>query len=128
MFEAERVLMSDNVIIPVYSFVTKRLVNAHLQGWHNNVLDHHQTRFMFKLRSVDPEDDVVAPVVEAAAQQGLTALEELPGETATDSSTGPAIIELEALHDETVPGQAAGQEAEEAIDESLIQGEEGEGR
>jgi oligopeptide transport system substrate-binding protein len=51
MFEAERVLMSDLVIIPIYTYVTKRLVNPHLRGWQNNVMDHHPTRNMFKLKS-----------------------------------------------------------------------------
>ena len=54
MFEAERVLMSDHVIIPIYTYVTKRLVNSHLVGWQNNVMDHHPTRFMFKLKSRTP--------------------------------------------------------------------------
>jgi oligopeptide transport system substrate-binding protein len=51
MFEAERVLMTDHVIIPIYTYVTKRLVNPHLQGWQSNVMDHHPTRNMFKLKS-----------------------------------------------------------------------------
>jgi oligopeptide transport system substrate-binding protein len=50
MFEAERVLMSDNVIIPLYTYVTKRLVSRQLKGWQNNVMDHHQTRHMFKIK------------------------------------------------------------------------------
>jgi hypothetical protein len=50
MFEAERVLMSDHVIIPLYTYVTKRLVSPQLKGWKNNVMDHHQTRHMYKLR------------------------------------------------------------------------------
>jgi oligopeptide transport system substrate-binding protein len=54
MFEAERVLMSDHVVIPIYTYVTKRLVNPHLRGWQNNVMDHHPTRFMFKLKSRAP--------------------------------------------------------------------------
>ena len=53
MFEAERVLISDNVIIPIYTYVTKRLVSNQLRGWQNNVMDHHQTRHMFKLRLRD---------------------------------------------------------------------------
>jgi len=51
MFEAERVLMTDHVIIPIFTYVTKRLVSPHLKGWHNNVMDHHPTRNMFKLIS-----------------------------------------------------------------------------
>jgi len=50
MFEAERVLMTDNVIIPIYTYVTKRLVSKQLRGWQNNVMDHHPTRHMFKLK------------------------------------------------------------------------------
>lgn len=55
MFEAERVLMSDHVIIPIYTYVTKRLVNPHLRGWQNNVMDHHPTRHMFLLKSKGSE-------------------------------------------------------------------------
>jgi len=51
MFEAERVLLSDFVIIPIYTYVTKRLVDQHLRGWQTNVMDHHLTRHMFKLKS-----------------------------------------------------------------------------
>ncbi len=51
MFEAERVLLSDFVIIPIYTYVTKRLVDRHLRGWQTNVMDHHLTRHMFKLKS-----------------------------------------------------------------------------
>ena len=51
MFEAERVLMSDHIVIPIYTYVTKRLVNRHVRGWQNNVMDHHPTRNMFKLKS-----------------------------------------------------------------------------
>jgi oligopeptide transport system substrate-binding protein len=50
MLEAERVLNSDNVIIPIYTYVTKRLVSRQLRGWQNNVMDHHPTRHMFKLK------------------------------------------------------------------------------
>lgn len=61
MFEAERVLLADSVIIPIYTYVTKRLVDPHLRGWQTNVMDHHQTRYMFKLRSKTPADPVRVP-------------------------------------------------------------------
>ena len=51
MFEAERILLSDFAIIPIYSYVTKRLVDQHLQGWQYNVMDHHLTRYMYKLKT-----------------------------------------------------------------------------
>ena len=51
MFESERVLLSDFVIIPIYTYVTKRLVDQRLRGWENNVMDHHLTRHMFMLKT-----------------------------------------------------------------------------
>ncbi len=56
MFEAERVLLTDFAIIPIYSYVTKRLVDQHLKGWQNNVMDHHLTRYMYKLKSREADD------------------------------------------------------------------------
>ena len=78
MFEAERVLMSDNVVIPIYSYVTKRLVNPHLQGWQPNVMDHHLTRYMFKLRSRQAGDEPAAAPAALEPASGLTPLEDLP--------------------------------------------------
>ena len=128
MFEAERVLMTDNVIIPVYSYVTKRLVNTHLKGWRNNVLDHHPTRYMFKLRSKGPDDDVAAPVpaldgdgAEAAAEPGAIFLEELPGEEKPETPADPGdrgeapLTELESLPGEE--GVPVSGEAGQADDE-----------
>jgi oligopeptide transport system substrate-binding protein len=74
MFEAERVLMSDHVIVPVYTYVTKRLVSTQLKGWQNNVMDHHQTRHMYKLKWRDGGTTAIAatpePVEAAAAPSG----------------------------------------------------------
>jgi oligopeptide transport system substrate-binding protein len=74
MFEAERVLMSDHVIVPVYTYVTKRLVSPQLKGWQNNVMDHHQTRHMFKLKLADPSQgpagDPASPEGSAGEQHG----------------------------------------------------------
>ena len=54
MFESERVLLSDFVVIPIYTYVTKRLVDQRLRGWENNVMDHHLTRHMFMLKTRAP--------------------------------------------------------------------------
>mgnify|MGYP001552604605 CR=1 FL=1 len=89
MFEAERVLMSDNVIIPIYSYVTKRLVNPHLQGWQPNVMDHHLTRYMFKLRSRQP-GEVAVPLPATETGPGLTPLEELPLENEASADSDAA--------------------------------------
>lgn len=59
MHEAERLLLEDNPIVPVYTYVSKRLVDPHVQGWQSNIMDHHYSRYMFKLKSrskADPAD------------------------------------------------------------------------
>jgi oligopeptide transport system substrate-binding protein len=69
MFEAERVVIADNVIIPIYTYVSKRLVSGQLKGWQNNVMDHHQTRHMFKLRvRGSPGTRAAAPESESGAE------------------------------------------------------------
>ena len=60
MHEAERMLLEDNPILPVYTYVSKRLVDPHVQGWQNNVMDHHYSRYMYKVKSRQaPDKDVV---------------------------------------------------------------------
>jgi len=98
MFEAERVLMADSVIIPVYSYVTKRLVNPHLRGWQPNVMDHHLSRYMYKLKSRSAGAAATAagtpPTIDAETGPAvrLTPLEEVPGEApaAADTVSEPA--------------------------------------
>ena len=76
MFEAERVLLTDFAIIPIYSYVTKRLIDQHLKGWQNNVMDHHLTRYMYKLKSRAAEETAIEE--ETAGKKEETAV----GETA----------------------------------------------
>ncbi len=61
MQEAERVLLEEVPIIPVYTYVTKRLVDPHLRGWDDNVMDHHYSKHMYLLRS----QNAPTPVAEA---------------------------------------------------------------
>ena len=72
MEEAERMLMEDMPIIPVYTYVTKRLVDPRLKGWDNNIMDHHRSKDMFLLRSRAP-GEATAPV--AAPDTGAPAPE-----------------------------------------------------
>ncbi len=51
MFEAERMLLADMPFIPVYTYVTKRLVNPRLKGWKSNIMDHHYSKNMFLLKT-----------------------------------------------------------------------------
>ncbi len=86
MFEAERVLLTDFAIIPIYSYVTKRLVDQHLKGWQHNVMDHHLTRYMYKLKSrqAGETEESETAVVEDETAEGETVV--AAGET-TDSAT-----------------------------------------
>lgn len=72
MHEAERLLLEDNPIVPVYTYVSKRLVDPHVQGWQSNVMDHHYSRYMFKLKSRDAESASPAPeeVEDSQGDQG----------------------------------------------------------
>ena len=51
MQEAERMLLVEMPIIPVYTYVTKRVVDQHIKGWQSNVMDHHYSRYMYILKS-----------------------------------------------------------------------------
>ena len=90
MFEAERVLMTDNVIIPIYSYVSKRLVNPHLRGWQPNVLDHHPTRYMYMLRSQDASAESQAAAIDAVSQAASVEDETRPvAEDGSEPADGP---------------------------------------
>jgi oligopeptide transport system substrate-binding protein len=51
MIEAERVLLADQVVLPVYTYVTKRLVDPLLKGWEPNVMDFHPSQHMFFVKA-----------------------------------------------------------------------------
>jgi ABC-type oligopeptide transport system substrate-binding subunit len=51
MYETERLLLADTPIIPLYTYVTKRMVNPRLKGWQSNVMDHHYSKDMFFLKA-----------------------------------------------------------------------------
>ncbi|MBT8059987.1 MAG: peptide ABC transporter substrate-binding protein [Gammaproteobacteria bacterium] len=121
MFEAERVLMSDHVIIPIYTYVTKRLVNPHLRGWENNVMDHHQTRYMFLLRSRTAQDVAAqapepAPESEGEARAAVSDDAEAPLPVDTENEAEPAAIGVPAA-EEVAPGPPDSEAAAPAEDE-----------
>lgn len=55
MAEAERLLLADQVILPVFVYVSKRLVHPRLKGWENNVMDRHLTRHLYWVKP-EPND------------------------------------------------------------------------
>jgi len=106
MFESERVLLSDFVVIPIYTYVTKRLVDQRLRGWENNVMDHHLTRHMFMLKTRAPGAE---PPVE-------------PLETGADTDAGTddsSVTETGVLVEETTE-----EVAEETLEEATEEGSE----
>ena len=50
MQEAERVLMEDMPIIPIYFYVSKHLVKPWIGGFDSNIMDHHYSKHLYILR------------------------------------------------------------------------------
>jgi len=44
--EAERVMLTDHPVIPLYVFVSKHLVSPQVNGWGDNVLDYHYSQHL----------------------------------------------------------------------------------
>ena len=44
--EAERVMLADHPVIPLYFYVSKHLVSPQVQGWGDNVLDYHYSQHL----------------------------------------------------------------------------------
>ncbi len=122
MFEAERILLGGLPFIPVYTYVTKRLVSPRLKGWESNIMDHHYSKNMFLLKSVhegeasaaaverdeerpaEPEESVTEEVLPTATEEGQA--NEAPGEHAA-ATAAPAAEDGQASED---PGEAANSE------------------
>jgi oligopeptide transport system substrate-binding protein len=50
MQEAERVLLEDMPIIPIYFYVSKHLVKPWVGGFQSNIMDHHYSKHLYILR------------------------------------------------------------------------------
>lgn len=72
MVEAERMLLEDQVILPVFIYMTRRLVDPRLQGWEENIMDYHLTRYMYLVRERDGETEDGRRETEEQASQGTT--------------------------------------------------------
>jgi oligopeptide transport system substrate-binding protein len=44
--EAERELLADHPVIPLYFYVSKHLVSPDVVGWGDNVLDYHYSQHL----------------------------------------------------------------------------------
>ena len=65
MFETERLLLNDVPFIPLYTHVTKRMVNPRLLGWESNVMDHHYSKHMYFLKAAPAEEAAEAVVIDS---------------------------------------------------------------
>jgi len=44
--EAERVLLADHAVIPLYFYVSKHLVKPAVEGWQDNILNYHYSQHL----------------------------------------------------------------------------------
>ena len=42
--EAERVLLNEHAVIPLYYYVSKHLVDSTVSGWQDNTLNYHYSQ------------------------------------------------------------------------------------
>ena len=45
--QAERIVLTDHPIIPIYFYVSKHLVQQWVGGWEPNIIDHHLTQYLY---------------------------------------------------------------------------------
>ena len=84
MQEAERILLEDAPLIPIYTYVTKRLISPYVRGWESNVMDHHYSKHLFLLRAREP-GDVNAPPPDSATDEPVVSAEEVGAEVEAQS-------------------------------------------
>lgn len=44
--QAERVMLEDHPLIPIYFYISKHLVKLRVLGWQDNILDYHNSRYL----------------------------------------------------------------------------------
>ena len=123
MYEAERLLLTDTPFVPVYTYVTKRMVSPRLKGWQSNVMDHHYSKDMYFLKALSEAqaeaelqaqeapvtDDVKADIDSDEAESSITT-EEIDGTvTVEETQSGAQDGETESQPDEeTTAGNPVG--------------------
>jgi oligopeptide transport system substrate-binding protein len=48
--EAEAMMLAEQPVAPIYTYVSKRLIKPYVRGWESNPLDHHPTRYLYLLK------------------------------------------------------------------------------
>jgi len=108
MFETERLLLSDVPFIPLYTYVTKRMVNPRLKGWQSNVMDHHYSKHMFFLKAAS--DEAPATTAETRVVETEEQNSRIPGsaQEMTVPGEGDDVILAEDDAETAEAGQAQG--------------------
>ncbi len=113
MFEAERMLLAETPFVPVYTYVTKRMVNPRLKGWQSNVMDHHYSKDMFFLRAVSDE----APSVELEEIEIITPDQ---AEATVADETTLAVPEKDVIEEGVIEEDANGT-GDETVPEDTVE-------
>jgi len=71
MLETERLLLADLPFIPLYTYVTKRMVNPRLKGWQSNVMDHHYSKNMYFLKAESELLEEISVTVERIGEETI---------------------------------------------------------
>jgi oligopeptide transport system substrate-binding protein len=71
MLETERLLLADLPFIPLYTYVTKRMVNPRLKGWQSNVMDHHYSKNMYFLKAESELLEEISVTVERVGEETI---------------------------------------------------------
>ena len=45
--EAERILIDEMPLIPIYTYVKQFQIHPDVKGWDANILDHHHPKFVY---------------------------------------------------------------------------------
>ena len=117
MYEAERVLLADTTFIPVYTYVTKRMVDPRLKGWQSNVMDHHYSKNMYFLKDaseetapvVSGETPIVAPAEGEIAVPESDIEEPGPDDVTGTTEAGDDLAPVEPVEEEEEAGTGPGE-------------------
>ena len=47
LMEAERILIDEMPLIPIYTYVKQFQIHPDVKGWDANILDHHHPKFVY---------------------------------------------------------------------------------
>jgi oligopeptide transport system substrate-binding protein len=57
--EAEALMLEQQPVMPIYFYVSRRLVKPWVKGWRDNLLDRHETRdFYIEAPAADEDQDI----------------------------------------------------------------------